>query len=103
MPAPLVVAALISAGSQLLTNKSKQPVPSFQPARFADSPPAPAFQPSPQQASPFSGAVMDAFLRKKLGLGTDVEPAGAANFAGAQVGGQIPAFDPNFMPIRQFR
>lgn len=65
MPAPLVVAALISAGSQLL---KKQPAPQFQPARFGKVS-APTFQPPPQQTSPFSGAVMEAFLRKKLGLG----------------------------------
>ena len=68
MPAPLVVAALISAGSQLLTNKSKQPVQQFQPASF-DKTPVPAFQPPPQQSNVFSSAVMDAFLRKQLGLG----------------------------------
>ena len=68
MPAPLVVAALIGAGAQLLTNKSKQPVPPFQPASF-DKVPAPTFQPPPQQTDPFASAVMDAFLGSQLGLG----------------------------------
>ncbi len=69
MAAPLVVAALISAGTQLLMNRN-QPTGQFQPASF-NRPPAPTFQPPPtvQQENPLQSMIMKAFLKKQTGLG----------------------------------
>ena len=68
MPAPLVVAALISAGTQLLMNRN-QPTGQFQPASFSRSP-TPAFQPPPaQRGNPLQSMIMEAFLKKQTGLG----------------------------------
>ncbi len=99
MPAPLVVAALIGAGTQLLTNRN-QPASGFQPASFNKTQ-VPAFQPppppQPQQGGALS-AIMQAFLQRQQGLGpigrgnvgNTIGRTGLSNFA--------PATNPGFSP-----
>ncbi len=85
MPAPLVVAALVSAGSQLLMNRN-QPAGQFQPASF-NRVPAPTFQAPPTQrpGGDINSLVMEAFLRSQMGTGaspfaTPRGPTGLGDF-----------------------
>ncbi len=102
MPAPMVVAALIGAGTQLLKNLG-QPAPAFQPPQFGGNRLPVAFQPPPQQADPFAGArsaIMDAFLQRQLGLGEAPGGGFGAGFGPPRLSGfnlrqsTLPPFSP---------
>ncbi len=100
MAAPLVIAALISAGTQLLMNRN-QPAGQFQPASF-NRVPAPTFQPPPvqQPGGDLSSLVMEAFLRGQTGLGAINRGNVGSTIGRTSLSNFEPARVPDFNPTR---